>query len=203
MTMPTTKSPKQCETGETDAEIAPASGGYLLRKPMAADGRAVWDLIANCPPLDTNSLYCNLLQCTHFADTCIVAEQKEQSRRICGWVSAYRPPTEPETLFIWQIAIHRDARGRGLAGTLIRALLARDAARGVRQLKATIMLRNEAVSTMFRSLADSLNAPFTSWEHFDREKHFGGNHPSEHMIMIGPWLASAEAGWNQPHGATA
>jgi L-2,4-diaminobutyric acid acetyltransferase len=168
---------------ETVTGAARASGGYLLRKPTVADGPAVWELIANCAPLDVNSLYCNLLQCTHFADTCIVAEQ---NARIRGWVSAYRPPAEPQTLFIWQVAVHPDARGYGLAGSLVRALLQREPLCGVRQLKATIIRDNRASWALFRSLADSLNAPFTSQEHFESEAHFGGLHPSEHMIIIGP-----------------
>jgi L-2,4-diaminobutyric acid acetyltransferase len=180
--MVTTNPQSQLQEGDAASEIVRHSGRYLLRKPTAVDGRAVWDLIAQCPPLDANSLYCNLLQCTHFADTCIVAEH---DARIRGWVSAYRPPTEPETLFIWQVAVHRDERGHGLAGSLIRALLERDAARGVRQLKATIIPDNCASWALFRSVADSLNASFTSREHFENGKHFGGQHPSEHMITIG------------------
>jgi L-2,4-diaminobutyric acid acetyltransferase len=175
--------PSHLERDQSAAGVARASGRYLLRKPTVADGRAVWELIANCAPLDVNSLYCNLLQCTHFADTCIVAEQ---DTRVRGWVSAYRPPAEPQTLFIWQVAIHPDARGYGLAGSLIRALLQREALHGVRQLKATIIRDNHASWALFRSLADSLNAPFTSQEHFESEEHFGGLHPSEHMIIIGP-----------------
>jgi L-2,4-diaminobutyric acid acetyltransferase len=175
---------------ESAAGLARGRERYLFRQPTAADGRAVWGLIADCAPLDANSLYCNLLQCTHFADTCIVAEQDAQVR---GWVSAYRPPAEPRTLFIWQVAVHPDARGCGLAGSLITALLQREALQGVRQLKATIIRDNRASWALFRSLAVSLNAPFTSQEHFESEKHFGGLHASEHMISIGPWGASDAA----------
>ena len=31
----------------------------LIRTPVIKDGMAVHNLIANCPPLDTNSSYCN------------------------------------------------------------------------------------------------------------------------------------------------
>ncbi|MCA6107055.1 diaminobutyrate acetyltransferase [Bradyrhizobium cenepequi] len=163
-----------------------ASGGYLFRKPTAVDGRPVWELIADCPPLDTNSLYCNLLQCTHFADTCVVAEEEE---RVHGWISGYRLPTEPQTLFIWQVAVHPDARKCGLARSLIRVLLARNAASGVRQLKATVTSDNQASWALFRSIADSLRVPMTSEEYFRRKAHFGGRHETEHMLTIGPWIA--------------
>ena len=45
-----------------------------LRSPVLGDGMAVFRLVENCPPLDMNSSYCNLLQCSHFADTSVVAQ---------------------------------------------------------------------------------------------------------------------------------
>src|SRR3546814_8648151 len=78
---------------ETVSKDAPAATpGLHLRKPVAADGPAITALIARCPPLDRNSAYCNLVQCAHFADQCIVAET---GARIVGWVSGHRPPSDP------------------------------------------------------------------------------------------------------------
>ena len=45
-----------------------------LRKPESTDGYALNSLVERCKPLDTNSVYCNLLQCSDFADTSIAAE---------------------------------------------------------------------------------------------------------------------------------
>src|SRR5690606_15746592 len=106
----------------------PDSDAFHLRRPIAADGPAITRLIAACPPLDSNSAYCNLLQCTHFADFCIVAER---NGTILGWVSGYRPPTEPNSLFVWQVAVADAARGKGLAHHMINALLERQSAEGV------------------------------------------------------------------------
>jgi L-2,4-diaminobutyric acid acetyltransferase len=86
--------------------------GVLLRRPDATDGIRVSDLVASCPPLDRNSLYCNLLQCTDFSDTCVLAERNGEA---IGWISGYRPPNDPATLFVWQVAVHERARGLGLA----------------------------------------------------------------------------------------
>src|SRR3546814_8137441 len=65
-----------------------------LRRPVATDGPAITALVARCAPLDRNSAYCNLLQCTHFADSCIVAER---DGAIVGWVSGHRPRSEEHT----------------------------------------------------------------------------------------------------------
>src|SRR5690606_16121028 len=82
-----------------------------LRRPRVTDGRDVHALVAACAPLDTNSLYLNLLQCTHFAETCVVAERPESQRPVVGFVSGYLLPSRPTTLFIWQVAIASSERG--------------------------------------------------------------------------------------------
>src|SRR5690606_15860277 len=68
-----------------------------LRRPRAADGAALFDLIAACPPLDLNSRYCNLLHCTHFADTSVAAERDGV---LVGFISGYLPPRRSDTLFV-------------------------------------------------------------------------------------------------------
>lgn len=171
---------------EPDAIMSVARDGrsYRFRRPVGVDVTRVWDLIARCPPLEANSLYCNLLQCTHFADTCIIAEA-EQDGQLRGWVSAYHPPKEPQTLFVWQVAVHPDGRGCGLGRAMLKTLLQRATGRGTRQLKATIAPDNQASWGLFQSLANALNVTLTSEEHFDSEAHFCGQHKSEHMVTIG------------------
>jgi L-2,4-diaminobutyric acid acetyltransferase len=158
----------------------------LLRKPQAADAIRVWDLIAACPPLDRNSVYCNLLQCTDFSDTCVLAERNGEA---VGWISGYRPPGRPgadATLFIWQVAVHARARGLGLAGRMLRELLQRDDLDGISYLKTTITPDNDASRALFRSVAARAGAPLHESSGFDANDHFGGRHASERLITIGP-----------------
>lgn len=147
------------------------------------DAARVHGLVAACPPLDRNSMYCNLLQCTHFADTCILAEEGD---RLLGWISAYRPPAEPSTLFVWQVAVHTDARGTGLAGKLLMALLKRAAEQPVRFVKTTVTPDNDASRALFRSLARRADAPLREQPGFEKATHFRGRHDSERLIVIGP-----------------
>src|SRR5699024_12209126 len=81
-----------------------------LRKPESKDCARVHKLISECQPLDENSTYCNLLQCTHFADTCVAAEDEESD--LVGFISGYIPPKQQNVLFIWQVAVHEKARDR-------------------------------------------------------------------------------------------
>ena len=154
-----------------------------MRKPEAADGPAITALIAACPPLDTNSAYCNLLQCTHFADHCVVAEQDGQ---IIGWVSGYRPPSAPEDFFVWQVAVAPQGRGHGLARRMILELLARPSANGVSHLITTVTPDNAASWALFEAVARKFAAPLNKSVLFEREAHFGGAHATEWQARIGP-----------------
>ncbi|HLS68239.1 MAG TPA: diaminobutyrate acetyltransferase [Kiloniellales bacterium] len=170
--------------------IAPPAEGLRFRAPSLEDGKAVQDLIASCATLDDNSLYCNFLQCTHFADTCLLVEQEQ---KLLGWISAYRPPREPDTLFVWQVAVCPEARGQGLAGRMVERLLARPSCRGVQRLRATITPGNTASWRLFGSIADSLEAPFSRRLWLDAEENFDGDHEDEFMITIGPFAPVSRA----------
>ncbi|MGE3143175.1 MAG: diaminobutyrate acetyltransferase [Hyphomonadaceae bacterium] len=163
----------------------------VIREPTAEDGAAISDLIARCPPLDRNSVYSTLLLCTHFAKTCALAEGE---RRPEGWVSAYLPPSAPDTLFVWQVAIDAERRGEGLAGRLIAAILARPACRRVKRLQTTITCDNEASWALFRNVAAKFGADFSAAPHFLRTTHFAGDHETEHLVTIEPIQPAADSG---------
>lgn len=155
----------------------------VFRKPTAKDGPAISGLIAVCPPLDPNSAYCNLLQCTDFADSCAIAEQGDE---VVGWVSGYRPPVAPENFFVWQVAVSSAARGQGLARRMIEALLARSEQAGVTHLTTTITDDNRASWALFQGLARRWDAPIEKTARFDEHTHFAGAHATEWQARIGP-----------------
>ena len=154
-----------------------------LRMPTDEDGPRVSALIASSPPLDTNSAYCNLLQCSDFAETCIVAER---DARLLGWISAYRPPATPERLFIWQVAIDPAARGEGLATRMLDALLERPAVAGATTLTTTITEGNTASWALFEAFARRHGASLSRTLRFERDAHFAGAHDTEWEARIVP-----------------
>lgn len=153
----------------------------ILREPVAEDGPAVHRLISASPPLDTNSLYCNLLQCTHFSGTCVVAEQ---NNTVVGYASAYLLPDQSHTLFIWQIAVDESVRGQGLAKRMLLDILRRPKCEQVNYIETTISPGNTASWRLFRSLAEDLNATCSERTLFDRQTHFDGQHPDETLLQI-------------------
>src|SRR3546814_13200500 len=92
-----------------DAPRAQGGTAVHYRPPRKTDGTRIWALIRSIAALDDNSLYCNLLQCSHFAGTCALAEI---DGRAVGWISGYLPPEKPDTLFVWQGAVHPEEIGR-------------------------------------------------------------------------------------------
>lgn len=177
-----------------DGPAPRVSHAYRFRRPEAADGAAVHDLIARCPPLDTNSLYCNLLQCTHFAGTCVTAEAANKPGGLVGWVSGYVQPESPDCLFIWQVAVAPEARGTGLGRGMIREILGRDTCRDVTRIETTITDANMASWSLFQRLADGLGARLTRRAGFDAERHFAGRNPTEHLVDIGPFCRGFSGG---------
>lgn len=155
-----------------------------LRPPNSEDGFQIHQLIAACPPLDTNSSYCNLLQCTHFSASSVLAETSDKTT--IGFVSGYRIPDNPETLFIWQVAVSEIARGQGLAYKMIKDILARIHSQTITHIETSITKDNAASWAMFTSLAKQLNANIKTSIFFDESTHFNKSHPSEYLLTIGP-----------------
>lgn len=129
-------------------------------------------------------MYCNLLQCSHFADTAILARCGGE---VVGFVSGYRRPSRPDTLFVWQIVVAPAARGQGLANRLLEAQLSAAACRGVRFIETTITRENTASRRVFTRFAESRAVPLEEHPGFDRDLHFEGQHASEYLIRIGPF----------------
>lgn len=159
--------------------------GIHLRRPTLDDGRRLWDVARRSGALDLNSPYAYVLLSTHFAETSLVAERDGD---VVGFVAAYRPPTEPDALFVWQVAVDADARQGGLGLALLDAAAQRaEADDGLRWVLASVTPSNTPSCRLFRSLATSLGAaievaPWIEEEHFPGDQ----DHEAERLVRIGP-----------------
>lgn len=145
----------------------------------------MFELVEQCTPLDPNSIYCNLLQCTHFSDTSVAAVMDDE---LVSFTSGYPLPGRSDTLFLWQIAVGEKARGKGLATRMIMDILSRPRCRDVRYIETSITRGNEASWALFRKIAKLLDAgEFDTSVMFDRNTHFAGQHDTEILVRIGPF----------------
>jgi L-2,4-diaminobutyric acid acetyltransferase len=154
----------------------------IFRSPALEDGMAVFRLVENCAPLDMNSRYCNLLQCSHFANTSVAALMNGE---IVGFISGYIIPERADTLFVWQVAVAEQARGLGLASRMLDHILARPNCAEIAYLETSITEGNQASWALFKSLAKKRSADFQSSEWMDKDTHFAGQHDSEALVRIG------------------
>lgn len=161
------------------------TGPAKLRPPCPGDGNELHRLVSACPPLDLNSLYAYLLLSHHFSATSVVAEDSHGS--IVGYISGYRKPEDPTVLFIWQVAVHPDARGQSLASRMLDNLLDRQSAGSVRFIETSITPSNRASWKLFRSAARRWIAPCAESPLFSEEEFGSQNHEREDLLRIGPF----------------
>ncbi|HKM16162.1 MAG TPA: diaminobutyrate acetyltransferase [Marinospirillum sp.] len=159
------------------------SENLKIRKPNANDGVAIHQLIENCPPLDLNSTYLYLLQSTHFAETCVVAEV---NGKVAAFLSGYIKPDSPNTFFLWQVAVGDVLRGKGMAKQLMNEVLKRTACNNVEFLETTITPDNQASWALFRGFAKERNAQLVDTVLFTSQQ-LGNDHEPEILVKIGPF----------------
>ncbi|MER6914921.1 diaminobutyrate acetyltransferase [Streptomyces sp. NPDC000594] len=129
-----------------------------VESPRVEDGAALWRIARDSEVLDLNSPYSYLLWCRDFAATSLVA--RDGAGEPIAFVSGYTRPDRPRTLLVWQIAVDRAHRGRGLAGVLLDALTARvRTGRGVCEVETTVTPDNTASDRLFTSYAHRHGVP--------------------------------------------
>jgi len=158
----------------------------FFQKPNSMMGYRVNQLVNACPPLDTNSVYCNIIQCDHFADTSVAVTQKDE---LVGFISGHIKPSQTTTLFIWQVAVSEKARGQNLGVRMMREILARPSCTKVNYLETTVTPENYASTAMFKKLCEELHAgELAINQSYTRDTHFNGEHETEKLFRIGPFL---------------
>lgn len=159
-----------------------------FRTPVERDAASIWQLTHDDGELDLNSPYMYLLVCSDWSATSLIAEDDEG---LVGFVAAYRPPTRPEAVFVWQIGVAKRARRRGLGRALLHQLLQLPANADVEYVTATVTVDNEASTALFRRFADDLEAACVTSLRFGAELFPGGDHQPEVGFAIGPLAVGA------------
>lgn len=167
----------------TKTELAEPST-IIYRHPQVEDGTDMWNLVRSTGVLDVNSLYSYYMLCRYYAKTCIVAVQNE---RMVGFVTAFCPPEDSKSLFIWQIAVDADVRGQGVGKGIIRHLLRSEACKQVRYVEATVSPSNIASQSLLKSTAKALKTECVVEDCFPANLFQGGNHEEENLYRIGPF----------------
>lgn len=172
-------------TGERPTHLAELgrSTPVAIERPLPEDGSALWRIARDSAVLDLNSSYQYLLWCHDFAATSVIARVDGAA---AGFVTGYRRPDDPQTLFVWQVAVDAEYRGAGIAGKLLNGLLDRLIPEGVRYLDTTITASNTASIRLFTALARDRNTEIGRSELFTAGS-FPDGHDAEDLYRIGPF----------------
>ncbi len=158
--------------------------GYRFRHPDVDDGQAIWELVKETGVLDINSAYSYIMLGEYFSETCLIAEHKG---RMVGFVSGFIPQQQPDTLFIWQVAVAGSERGRGLAKTLVMKVLEQPACADLHYLECTVTPSNKPSKRLFGSIARELGTELRIKEGFEGELFPEDDHEGERLFRIGPF----------------
>jgi L-2,4-diaminobutyric acid acetyltransferase len=178
--------------GPIDDERACGDGVLSVRQPTVADGIDIWRLAHATPVLDANSAYAYVLWCRDFAATSIVATVEGlgadgDAPGLAGFVTGFRRPAAPDTLFVWQVAVDERMRRRGIAARLLTELVERIRPHGVERVEATVAPSNVESQALFRTVAARVGAPcaYPTPGGFDVDDLADG-HEAEPLLVIGP-----------------
>lgn len=167
--------------------------------PRVEDGAAIWRIARDSEVLDLNSSYSYLLWCRDFAATSVVARDTASGADEAsdgtpgtagapiGFVTGYVRPERPEALVVWQVAVDRAHRGKGLAGTLLDALTRRvTEEQGITSVETTVTPDNTASDRLFHAYSERHGATLEREVLFDGNLFPEGGHQPEVLYRIGP-----------------
>jgi L-2,4-diaminobutyric acid acetyltransferase len=154
----------------------------VLRAPRVGDGADLWRIAKDSRVLDTNSSYAYVLWCRDFPATSVVAEVGGE---VVGFVIGYVRPQAPHTVFVWQVAVDRSQRGRGIGAAMLDKLLDTVAAADVTVLETTISPDNAGSIAMFAAVARRRDARMTKRPLFEPGV-FPDSHAAEDLYRIAP-----------------
>lgn len=139
----------------------------------------MWEITRDTGVLDENSTYAYTLWAKEFAGTSVVAEVEG---KVVGFVTGFIRPSEPDTIFVWQVGVDADQRGKKLAARMLHAILDRLDAQVVR-LRTTISPDNEASQRLFGSVARDRGKELVR-EDYLQAADLGEGHEPEDLYSI-------------------
>jgi L-2,4-diaminobutyric acid acetyltransferase len=150
--------------------------------PTKKNGSAVAKLIRCCPTLDLNSTYHYLIQSHYFSKPCSIAFD---NKKVVAFVSGFINSSKNNSLFIWQVAIDENYRGKELGIELIEFILNQN--KNLDSIETTVTKNNISSRRMFQKICEKYKSRISELILFDKEKDFANKHDSEMLIKIGPF----------------
>ena len=159
-----------------DVSQSQTSTDAVFRVPTAADGLRMWEIARDSQVLDLNSEYAYVLWGKEFSESSVVVESEG---RVVGFVTGFIRPGEPDTIFVWQVGVDSDQRGKGLAKRMLHAIMDRLAPSGVMRLRTTVSPDNEASKRTFGAMARERGLTLTDEAYISADLLGEGHEPED------------------------
>lgn len=153
-----------------------------FRAPSKADGAKLWELVRDSGKLDLNSPYFYLAMSHWFSQSCLLVEDIE-TNRLVGMIIGFRKPSSTSTLFIWQITVHKQYRGSGIALHMLNQLTEQP---DIQYVEATISPSNYSSRRLFEKWAASRQVDIVQSACFAETDFPDQRHEQEDLYIIGP-----------------
>jgi L-2,4-diaminobutyric acid acetyltransferase len=125
-----------------------------VRNIQEGDSAAVLKLIEKCGPyVAPYNVYAYWILENYYSSTCIVAEE---NNNIIGFISGM-PSIDRGSIFIWQICVHSDYRGKGISVLLLDALIKKAKELKFKKIELSISDSNAISQSLFKSYAKKNN----------------------------------------------
>ncbi len=125
-----------------------------VRNIQEGDSAAVLKLIEKCRPyVAPYNVYAYWILENYYSSTCIVAEE---NNNIIGFVSGM-PSLDKGSIFIWQICVHSDYRGKGISVLLLDTLIKKAKELEFKKIELSISDSNDISQSLFKSYANRNN----------------------------------------------
>lgn len=155
---------------------------FRMRSPAPEDAVAIYELLQPYKPyVGTSPLYTYLLICEHFSETSLVVE--DEARQIIAFTSAFIPPRQPNTLFLWEIAVKEGFHGNNLYIRMVREICSKVSPAYV---EATVNPSNDSSIRRLQKLSDIFGSECRQSTLFPSEYFGAVEHEDEDLYRIGP-----------------
>lgn len=151
-----------------------------LRLPVSRDALAMRQLARDSQVLSVNSTYHYALMARMFSETSIIAQDRDI---LCGYITAFCPPQQPDTVFVWQVGVMERFQGKGLGKKMLSTIIKKQQPVFV---EASIALSNKASQNLFSSIARQFSADHIYNQAFFTRNDLGKLEEEEILFRIGP-----------------
>jgi L-2,4-diaminobutyric acid acetyltransferase len=109
----------------------------------------------------------------------------EYRSQLAGFISSYRHPEKQDTLFVWQVVVHKDMRGRRIAGQMLDRLIS-EGAPWASYIETTVTPSNDSSLRFFQNFAEMHETSCRTMRYMTKDLFCDDSHEEEILLRIGP-----------------